>query len=105
MELQYERNDINFTRNKFRVRGDVVEIFPSYSSDTAIRVEFFGDEIDRISEINTVTGEVKNVVCHVAIYPASHYIVPREKMQRRHSTRSGDEMRGAGAPTFKQTTS
>ena len=81
VELQYERNDINFTRNKFRVRGDVVEIFPSYSGDTAVRVEFFGDEIDRISEINTVTGEVKNVVSHKAIYPASHYIVPREKMQ------------------------
>ena len=59
VELQYERNDINFVRNKFRVRGDVVEIFPAYSGDTAVRVEFFGDEIDRISEINTVTGEVK----------------------------------------------
>ena len=82
VELQYERNDINFTRNKFRVRGDVVEIFPSYSGDTAVRVEFFGDEIDRTSEINTVTGEVKNVVSHKAIYPASHYIVPREKMQQ-----------------------
>ena len=82
VDLQYERNDINFTRNKFRVRGDVVEIFPSYGSEMAIRVEFFGDEIDRISEINTVTGEVKNVVSHVAIYPASHYIVPRDKMQQ-----------------------
>ena len=59
VQLQYERNDINFVRNKFRVRGDVVEIFPSYSGDTAVRVEFFGDEIDRISEINTVTGELK----------------------------------------------
>lgn len=81
VEIQYERNDINFVRNKFRVRGDVVEIFPAYSGDTAVRVEFFGDEIDRISEINTLTGEVKNVVTHVAIYPASHYIVPPEKMQ------------------------
>ena len=80
VELQYERNDINFVRNKFRVRGDVVEIFPAYSSETAFRVEFFGDEIDRISEINTLTGEVKNVVSHVAIFPASHYIVPQEKM-------------------------
>ncbi len=80
VEIQYERNDINFVRNKFRVRGDVVEMFPAYSGDTAIRVEFFGDEIDRITEINTVTGEVKNVVNHVAIYPASHYIVPPEKM-------------------------
>lgn len=81
VDLQYERNDINFIRNKFRVRGDVVEIFPANSSETAIRVEFFGDEIDRISEINTITGEVKNVISHVAIYPASHYIVPAEKMQ------------------------
>lgn len=81
VELQYERNDINFIRNKFRVRGDVVEVFPSYSGETAVRVEFFGNEIDRISEINVVTGEIKNVISHVAIYPASHYIVPREKMQ------------------------
>lgn len=80
VDLQYERNDINFIRNKFRVRGDVVEVFPANSSETAIRVEFFGDEIDRISEINVLTGEVKNVVSHVAIYPASHYIVPAEKM-------------------------
>jgi len=80
VELQYERNDINFVRNKFRVRGDSVEVFPSYNTDTAFRIEFFGDEIDRISEINVVTGEVKNFVSHVAIYPASHYIVPRDKM-------------------------
>ncbi len=80
VDLQYERNDINFTRNKFRVRGDVVEVYPSYSNDTAIRVEFFGDEIDRISEINTLTGEIKNNLKHIAIYPASHYIVPPEKM-------------------------
>lgn len=81
VDLQYERNDINFIRNKFRVRGDVVEIFPAYSSENAIRVEFFGDEIDRITEINTVTGEVKAVVQHTAIYPASHYIIPPERMQ------------------------
>lgn len=81
VELQYERNDINFIRNKFRVRGDVVEIFTSGSSETVIRVEFFGDEIDRISEIHPLTGELKGVVNHVAIYPASHYIVPPEKMQ------------------------
>lgn len=80
VELQYERNDMNFVRNKFRVRGDVVEIFPVYSGDTAVRIEFFGDEIDRITEINTLTGEVKNVITHVAIYPASHYIVPPEKL-------------------------
>ncbi len=81
VDLQYERNDINFVRNKFRVRGDTVEIFPAYSMDNAIRVEFFGDEIDRICEINTLTGEVKAVLSHVAIYPASHYIVPQDKMQ------------------------
>ena len=80
VEIQYERNDINFIRNKFRVRGDVVEIYPAYSTDTAIRVEFFGDEIDRLCEINTVTGEVKNMVSQVAIYPASHYIVPHERL-------------------------
>ncbi len=82
VELQYERNDVNLTRNKFRVRGDVVEIFPAVSSDTVIRVEFFGDEIDRLCEINPLTGEVKATIKHVAIYPASHYIVPREKMQQ-----------------------
>ena len=81
VDLQYERNDISFTRNKFRVRGDVVEIYPSYGSETAIRVEFFGDEIDRISEVNVLTGQVKAVVNHAAIYPASHYIVPPERMQ------------------------
>ena len=81
VSIQYERNDVNFIRNKFRVRGDVVEVFPAYYSDTAIRVEFFGDEIDRISEINPLTGEVKSVISHAAIYPASHYIVPQEKMQ------------------------
>ena len=81
VDLQYERNDINFVRNKFRVRGDTVEIFPAYSMENAIRVEFFGDEIDRICEINTLTGEIKAVLSHVAIYPASHYIVPQDKMQ------------------------
>ena len=81
VDLQYERNDINFVRNKFRVRGDTVEIFPAYSMENAIRVEFFGDEIDRISEINTLTGEVKAMLSHVAIYPASHYIVPSDKME------------------------
>ena len=79
--IQYERNDINFVRNKFRVRGDVVEIFPANSTDTAIRVEFFGDEIDRISEINVVTGELISHLSHIAIFPASHYIVGKEKMR------------------------
>ena len=81
VDLQYERNDINFVRNKFRVRGDTVEIFPAYSMENAIRVEFFGDEIDRICEINTVTGEIKAFLSHIAIYPASHYIVPQDKLQ------------------------
>lgn len=82
VELQYERNDVNFVRNKFRVRGDVVEIFPAASNDSVIRVEFFGDEIDRISEINPLTGELKALLRHAAVYPASHYIVSREKMQK-----------------------
>ena len=82
VEIQYERNDVNLVRNKFRVRGDVVEIFPAESTDTVLRVEFFGDEIDRITEINALTGEVKANLRHAAIYPASHYIVPREKMRR-----------------------
>lgn len=81
VDLQYERNDVNFIRNKFRVRGDVVEIFPAYSGDTAIRVEFFGDEIDRISEINPLTGDIKQLLNHTAIYPASHYIVPQEQLK------------------------
>ncbi len=81
VQLQYERNDVSLTRNKFRVRGDVVEIFPAYSGETVFRVEFFGDEIDRISEIHALTGELRNIVSHVAIFPASHYIVPPDKMQ------------------------
>lgn len=81
VKIRYERNDIAFERNKFRVRGDVVEIFPSKSNDSAIRVEYFGDEIDRISEINAITGEVKSVLSHVAIFPASHYVVGDEKIE------------------------
>ena len=81
VEIHYERNDINFIRNKFRVHGDVLEIFPAYSGDSAVRIEFFGDEIERITEINTLTGEVKGVLSHIAIYPASHYIVPHEKIE------------------------
>ena len=80
VELQYERNDINFTRNKFRVKGDVVDIFPAASGDNIIRVEFFGDEIDTISEVNPLTGDVISRLRHAAIYPASHYIVPKDKM-------------------------
>ena len=82
VELQYERNDVNFTRNKFRVRGDTVEIFPAYSENTGIRVEFFGDEIDRITEMNFLTGEILCEVKHAAVYPASHYIVPSEKIEK-----------------------
>ena len=81
VELQYERNDINFVRNKFRVRGDVVEIFPAESSEKAVRVEFFGDEIERIREFIPLTGEVTGELKHVGIYPASHYIVPGDKMK------------------------
>ena len=82
VEIRYERNDVAFERNKFRVRGDTIEIFPVYSNDTGIRVEFFGDEIDRISEINIVTGSVKRELSHVAIYPASHYVSTPEKMSK-----------------------
>lgn len=82
VELQYERNDVNFVRNKFRVRGDVVEIYPANSEGKIIRVEYFGDEIDRITEINALTGELYGELKHAAIYPASHYIVPKDKMLR-----------------------
>ena len=82
VSIQYERNDIDFSRNKFRVRGDVVEIFPVYSNENAVRVEFFGDEIDRISEINALTGQVKSVLSHAAIYPASHYVISPDKMEK-----------------------
>ena len=81
VEIQYERNDINFDRNRFRVRGDTVEIHLAYTDEYAIRVEFFGDEIDRISEIHPLTGAVLRVVDHVAIYPASHYAIPKDKME------------------------
>lgn len=82
VEIQYDRNDMDFKRGTFRVRGDVVEIFPAYSEKIAYRVEFFGDEIDRITEIDTLTGEVLNVIGHVAIFPASHYVVSKENMER-----------------------
>ncbi len=81
-EIRYERNDIDFSRNKFRVRGDTVEIYPAYWNGRAIRVEFFGDEIDRISEVNALTGMAERYVEHVAIYPASHYVASKEKMAR-----------------------
>ena len=82
VEIRYERNDLDFRRNTFRVRGDTVEIYPVYWAGRAIRVEFFGDEIDRISEINAVTGVAEREVSHVAIYPASHYVASREKLER-----------------------
>ena len=82
IEIQYERNDIAFERNRFRVRGDVVEIWPAYAENMAFRVEFFGDEIDRLCEINPLTGAATREVQHVAIYPASHYVTTREKMER-----------------------
>ena len=81
-EIRYERNDIDFSRNKFRVRGDTLEVYPAYWTGRAIRVEFFGDEIDRISEINAVSGMVERYIDHVAIYPASHYVASREKLER-----------------------
>ena len=80
VEIQYERNDMDLKRNKFRVRGDTVEIFPVVSSEKVIRVEFFGDYIDRICEVNPITGDIVSTLKHVAIYPSSHYIVPREKL-------------------------
>ena len=81
-DIRYERNDVNFTRNTYRVRGDTVEIYPTYWTGRAVRVEFFGDEIDRISEINAVTGMPERILSHVAIYPASHYVASKEKMAR-----------------------
>ena len=81
-EIRYERNDIDFSRNKFRVRGDTLEVYPAYWSGRAIRIEFFGDEIDRISEINAVTGVVERYIEHIAIYPASHYVASKEKLAR-----------------------
>ena len=97
IEIRYERNDIAFERNTFRVRGDTVDIFPAYSHDTAIRVEFFGDEIDRISEINVVSGAVIRHLSHVAIYPASHYVVSKDKMSKAidEIRRECDEQRAA----------
>ncbi|MCI8538131.1 MAG: excinuclease ABC subunit UvrB [Oscillospiraceae bacterium] len=80
VEIRYERNDIAFERNMFRVRGDTVEVFPAYWKDTAVRVEFFGDEIDRISEINVVTGSPVRLLNHIPIWPATHYVTPKEKM-------------------------
>ena len=80
VEIRYERNDLAFDRNTFRVRGDTIEVYPVYSRDKAIRIEFFGDEIDRISEINVVTGRAVRTLNHVAIYPASHYVTTKEKM-------------------------
>ena len=82
IEIRYERNDIAFERNMFRVRGDTVELWPAYYKDTAIRVEYFGDEIDRISEINVVTGTPVRRLEHIPIFPASHYITPKEKMDK-----------------------
>ena len=101
VEIRYERNDIAFERNMFRVRGDTVEIFPAYSNDKAIRVEFFGDEVDRISEINVVTGAPTRILNHAAIYPASHYVTTREKMAEaivRIRAERGEAHRGPAHP-------
>ena len=80
IDIQYDRNDMDFKRGTFRVRGDVLEVFPAYSDSVAYRIEFFGDEVDRITEIDTLTGEIKAQLGHIAIFPASHYVVPKEKM-------------------------
>ena len=82
VSIQYERNDINFIRGKFRVRGDVIEIFPAGYNERAIRVELFGDEIDRILEVDVLTGEILGERKHISVYPASHYVTSRENMQR-----------------------
>ena len=86
IDIQYTRNDMDFKRGSFRVRGDVVEIYPAYSEGTAFRVEFFGDEVDRISEIDPLTGEARSRLEHIAVFPASHYVVPRDKMLRATET-------------------
>lgn len=80
IEIQYDRNDMDFKRGTFRVRGDVLEVFPAYSDSEAYRIEFFGDEVDRITQIDTLTGEIRSQLGHIAIFPASHYVVPKEKM-------------------------
>ena len=82
IEIQYDRNDMDFRRGTFRVRGDVIEIIPAYESDTAVRIEFFGDEVDRITEIDILTGEIKDELKHAAIFPASHYVVDKENIRR-----------------------
>ncbi len=101
VSMQYERNDINFMRNKFRVKGDIIEIFPVYSSDTAVRIEFFGDEVDRICEVNPLTGAVKNTVSHVAVYPASHYVISPDKLER-SLTQIAEEMEHSVSEFEKQ---
>ena len=82
IDIQYTRNEMDFHRGTFRVRGDVLEIFPANSTDRAVRVEFFGDEIERITDIDVLTGEIKSVESHAAIFPASHYVVPQEQIRR-----------------------
>ena len=82
VNMQYDRNDMDFKRGTFRVRGDVVEIIPAYESETAVRIEFFGDEVDRITEIDILTGEIKGRLEHISIFPASHYVVPQEKINK-----------------------
>ena len=81
IDIQYTRNDMDFKRGTFRVRGDVVEIFPASSADIAVRVEFFGDEVERIMEIDVLTGEIKNTLEHMAIFPASHYVVAPDQLE------------------------
>ena len=111
MDIRYERNDIAFERNMFRVRGDTVEIWPAYWKDTAIRVEFFGDEIDRISEINVVTGTPIRRLNNIPIWPATHYVTPKEKMDRGHqgdlqgAGGAGQVLRGTGQGSLRRSAS
>ena len=86
INISYERNQIDFTRGKFRVHGDVLEVFPAWESDRAVRIEFFGDEIERIVEIDPLTGMVKATMSHFAVFPASHYVIPKEKIARAAET-------------------
>ena len=82
IHIQYDRNEMDFRRGTFRVRGDVLEIFPAIESELAVRVEFFGDEIERISEMDVLTGEIRSILEHISIFPASHYVVSQDKIQR-----------------------
>ena len=118
VDIQYERNDIDFHRGTFRVRGDVVEVFPAYESETAVRIEFFGDEVEAISEVDPIRGKVKGELDRYAIFPGSHYVTPQEQMRRAiarsarscasgstSSTRRGASSRSSASSSARSTTS